>query len=429
VAAVWDLGDRDGRIERITELTHRFLGLDCAFVSVFDGTRLEFRSLAGDGTSFNIAAGADADATLTYCHRLVADEIPNIVADAAHDSRVSDLPITTAARIGTYIGVPIENRAGEAIGTLCALQHEANDSLNDRDLRVLDVLAALLADDLDHEQHQARQHQAISLLIAQTPFAIAYQPVVDLASGLILGLEALARFPAPFGPPDQTFAAAHDVGLGISLERVAARQGATIIPRLGTEQFVGLNLSPRVLINVEEATLAETTRLDQVVLEITEHELVRDYAELRAVLDRLRDRGLRLAIDDAGAGFASLHHIVELQPDFIKIDRSLVHGVAADRARRTVVSSFRLLAQELDATVIAEGVEASEDLVALRDLGVGAAQGYLLARPSSDPDVIGSWTDNTDSAMNVTLASIGLGTLQRPPSSSPPERASPLQGG
>ncbi|MCW2549359.1 MAG: hypothetical protein JWN96_3819, partial [Mycobacterium sp.] len=131
--------------------------------------------------------------------------------------------------------------------------------------------------------------------------------------------------------------------------------------------------------------------LPQLVLEITEHAAVDSYAELREALRPMRDNGLRLAIDDAGAGYASLKHVVELEPDIIKVDRSLIDGLAADRARRSVVSAFVLLALDMGAAVIAEGIETTEDLEAVRDLGVDAAQGYLFARPTTDRNAMAGW--------------------------------------
>ena len=131
------------------------------------------------------------------------------------------------------------------------------------------------------------------------------------------------------------------------------------------------------------------------MIEITEQSVVDSYPDLRASLVPLRAHGLRIAIDDAGAGYASLHHIVELRPDFIKVDRSLVHGLADDDARRVAVSVFVLLSLDLERTVVAEGVERSRDLAALRDLGVQAAQGFLLGKPSAERDDLVRWTSPT----------------------------------
>jgi EAL domain-containing protein (putative c-di-GMP-specific phosphodiesterase class I) len=139
------------------------------------------------------------------------------------------------------------------------------------------------------------------------------------------------------------------------------------------------------------AVARDDISLENLVVEMTEHDVVHKYAALRDELDPLRERGFRIAIDDAGAGYASLRHIVELRPDFIKIDRSLVNGIANDHARRVAVSAFVLLALDLGATVIGEGVERPCDLDVLADLGVHAAQGYLLGRPSTRTDDLARW--------------------------------------
>lgn len=157
-----------------------------------------------------------------------------------------------------------------------------------------------------------------------------------------------------------------------------------------------MNLTPAVALELAAGITA--ARLDQLapqlgrlVLELTEHAAVQCYASLRDALGPARERGLRIAIDDAGAGFASLHHIVELRPDIIKIDRSLIDGVSADRSRRSVVKALVALADDLGAGSVAEGVERRADLDTARELGVQAAQGYLLARPDLDRGRLLDW--------------------------------------
>jgi len=133
---------------------------------------------------------------------------------------------------------------------------------------------------------------------------------------------------------------------------------------------------------------------------------------LRDALRPIRDQGLRLAIDDAGAGYASLKHVIELEPDIIKVDRSIIDGLASDRARRSVVSAFVLLALEMGATVIAEGIETPADLEAVRDLGVDAAQGYLFARPTTDRSALASWQQVN--SQDARAAAVGPSLLIHP---------------
>jgi EAL domain-containing protein (putative c-di-GMP-specific phosphodiesterase class I) len=189
-----------------------------------------------------------------------------------------------------------------------------------------------------------------------------------------------------------TLTAAKTVGLSLELERLAIRKAWKIIPYLGPGQFLALNVSPDALVELaRRANLRDDLPLTQLVVEITEHAAVESYAALHRELAPLRQLGLRIAVDDAGAGYASLRHVLELQPDFIKVDRSLIHGIADDHARRVAVSAFLSLALDLGSTVVAEGVERPADLSAVGDLGLHAVQGYLLGRPTMDPGALSRW--------------------------------------
>jgi EAL domain-containing protein (putative c-di-GMP-specific phosphodiesterase class I) len=165
-----------------------------------------------------------------------------------------------------------------------------------------------------------------------------------------------------------------------------------MLPRLRPGQFLALNLSPEALVELaHRANLREDLPLGQLVIEVTEHSVVDSYAALHRELGPLRARGLRIAVDDAGAGYASLRHVLELRPDFIKVDRSLIHGISDDHARRVAVSAFLSLALDLGATVVAEGVEREADLTTVGELGLHAVQGFLLGRPTSDQRVLSQW--------------------------------------
>ena len=121
------------------------------------------------------------------------------------------------------------------------------------------------------------------------------------------------------------------------------------------------------------------------VLEVTEHAPVEDYDQLNRTLRTLRARGIRLAIDDAGAGFASFRHIVRLAPDFIKLDMTLTRDIDADPARRALATAMVSFALEIGATMIAEGIETEQEFRTLRSLGIGLGQGYFLGVPGSLP--------------------------------------------
>ena len=150
--------------------------------------------------------------------------------------------------------------------------------------------------------------------------------------------------------------------------------------------YLSVNMSPDAILSPEmERGARRRTRLEGLVIEITEHDAVRDYARLASRLADYRGRGAKVAIDDAGAGHASMRHVTQLAPDYIKIDRSLIHDIHLDHAKRALVRSMVTLEKELGARVVAEGIESTEELRALRELGVPLGQGYLLARPHRKP--------------------------------------------
>ncbi len=378
---------------RLVELAQRHLELDLVFVDELVGPSCTLRALAGDSASFGLDLSAAESWHETYSRMLLEGTIPNVVTDCAAEPRLAALPATSAMGVGAFIGVPLQHSDGSLFGALCALDHEADPTLGKRDVRFLTVLAELISDHLDDVRARHVLTHRLSELIETEALDIAYQPLVDLSSGGCLGVEALSRFPPPFGPPEPVFADAERVGLGLELERLAIRQAWRALETLRPDQFLAINVSPHALLELaRRAALRNDLPLDRLVVEITERTVVECYGDLRDVVDPLRAAGLRLAVDDAGAGWASLHHVIELRPDFIKIDRSLVHEVADDHARRVAVNAFALLAVDLGATLVAEGVERPRDLDALRELGIGVAQGYLLGMPSTDPADLERWS-------------------------------------
>jgi EAL domain-containing protein (putative c-di-GMP-specific phosphodiesterase class I) len=372
---------------RVLEFANQHLGMDAAFVTETSAHGQVYRSVHGDAQSFGVASGKPS---ISYCDLMLAGTIPHAIPATFADSRVRNLAVTSHARIGAYIGVPIVLADGTVFGSLACLSHDAH-VLGERDVRFLKLLAELLAPEVEGARERDEAQAAMSNLIDTESIEVALQPVFDVHDGHCLGVEALARFPAVYGGTEAVFASAHSVGLGGALERLALGRAIALLPELPQKQFLAVNLTPHVAYDLAALGQNYPSFMAHLVLEITEHAAVDSYAQLREALRPMRDVGLRLAIDDAGAGYASLKHVIELEPDIIKVDRSIIDGLAADRARRSVVSAFVLLALEIGATVIAEGIETIDDLEAVRDLGVDAAQGYLFARPTTDRSALSEW--------------------------------------
>jgi EAL domain-containing protein (putative c-di-GMP-specific phosphodiesterase class I) len=218
-----------------------------------------------------------------------------------------------------------------------------------------------------------------ALLEDPCSLAIAVQPMVDLATGRVVGHEALSRFPD--GAPDAWFARARRCGLGPELEALAVRRALALGPP-PTATFLSVNVSPSALIS-DVLLTALPPDLHGVVVEVTEHEAISEHGLVVAVLDELRARGARVALDDAGVGYAGLRQVMALRPDIIKLDRSLITDVDADPAKAALVDSFTRFARRTDSVVCAEGIETEAELEVLGDLDVSYGQGYRLARPGT----------------------------------------------
>ncbi|MEW6058700.1 MAG: EAL domain-containing protein [Actinomycetota bacterium] len=210
---------------------------------------------------------------------------------------------------------------------------------------------------------------------------MAFQPIVDLGDGRVVGFEALARFSdGPGASPEALFAEAEGVGLGLELELATVRRALEHLGRLPESTFLSVNASPRTAASPRLLQLI-AGRADRVVVEITEHAPVPDYPRLGRALARLRSEGARIAVDDAGAGFAGLDHVLQLEPDFVKLDIALIRGIDRDETRRAVTSTLLTFAEAVGSTAVAEGIERGPELQALRKLGVSLGQGFHFARP------------------------------------------------
>ena len=211
---------------------------------------------------------------------------------------------------------------------------------------------------------------------------ILMQPIVDFARRQPTGFECLSRFSVePRRSPDQWFNEAGSVGLGAALELAAIRSALALGHALPDPTYLSVNASAEVLMDPEfDEAIAGFPR-ERLVIELTEHAAVQEYQTLSRRLAPLRASGIKLAIDDAGAGFAGLQHIVHLKPDIIKLDMSLTRDIDSDQARRALASALVFYARETGCVIVAEGVETELELETLKILGIPRGQGYLLGRP------------------------------------------------
>jgi len=251
---------------------------------------------------------------------------------------------------------------------------------------VANVLTPNLAEDV-------AAYERVRDLIDQADLAVVFQPVIELASGQLAGHEALTRFPDG-RPPNLWFDEAHRVGLGVELELAALSTVFAATPE-HLDGFLAVNVSPVVVASTGiHIAMAGRPRGCDLIVELTEHDFIEDYQAIRTGIARLRAGGARVAVDDVGSGFASLRHVADLQPDVIKIDRSLISYVDQDPARHGLAIAFNQLAVSMGWTVVAEGIERVEELEVCSSIGITYGQGYLLGRPAPLPSQRGpqhSW--------------------------------------
>ena len=364
------------------------LGMDVAYIAELSDTQV-FHFLEGDGASFGFTVAGTVRAEQTYCRRMVNGEIPSLICDAVNDPLVKDMRATAKARIGAYVGVPIVLPDGSTYGSLCVMSHSARPDLDERKVESLRVYAGLVGQYLGEVGAEVNTHATlrarIATLIAQRGIEAVFQPIVDLSTRRPVGFEALSRFPPPDRSPVRWFGDADAAGLRPELEFASIRAALNRFDRLPSDAYLSLNFSPSVLNElprVDLDALAEHVPFGRIVLEVTEQAPVDDYVRLGDALTEIRRRGARLAIDDVGAGFANMRHILQLRPDIIKLDISLTRDIDTDAARRALAGSIAQFGSQTGAVVVAEGIETAAELDTLVGLGIGFGQGYLLGRPA-----------------------------------------------
>ena len=371
-------------IDALLETARQQLDMDVAFVAEFVGDQRVMRHITAN-CPIVTRPGDSEPLEGTYCKKIVDGKLASVIPDTALDPVAAAIPATVNARIAAYVGVPVVFRDGRVFGTLCCLQRTPDPSLSHRDAAVLTVIAKAVSELLEEEQrhrdHDDQFRQRVSDLVAAGGPAIVYQPIVDARTNSWTGLEALSRFPSDSGlTTEQWYRGAASVGAERDLELVAARSAVASLDRFAG--YLSLNLSAATLCTDEGQAFLATIPLERVVIELTEHAEVVDYSVLLGALAPFRAAGMRIAVDDTGAGFASLRHVLALGADIIKLDRSLISGLEHDPVRHALVGALTRFAAETGSHVVAEGVETMGEFAAVRDLGVQCVQGYLLARPA-----------------------------------------------
>jgi EAL domain-containing protein (putative c-di-GMP-specific phosphodiesterase class I) len=382
--------DVEQQVADLLLIAKRSLGLSVSFLSRLDGTT-QHLEVVESSVPFLFQEGNKQVQATSLCQAILEKNLPAVIPDLKAFPAAMKLPAARLPHIRSYVSAPVVLSDGTLYGTFCAAGLTSDKDLTKRDKSLMDVLAHAAAVIIEPGVRERARHaeiaQRLAPILRSGGPAVVLQPIVELATGRRIGAEALSRFPAEWGkPPDVCFGEAHSIGEGDRLELLALQRAADYLDEVSG--YVAMNVSPATLLTPACAELLAQFKLDRVVLELSEHDQVADYETLREVLEPLRAAGMRLAIDDVGAGFSSLRHIILTTPDVIKLDRSIIDGVSTDPVLTTLVRSLVDFARGCDARVVAEGVETAADGEILLGLGVDYGQGWFYGRPGPAADLV-----------------------------------------
>ncbi|GAB1688776.1 EAL domain-containing protein [Krasilnikovia sp. M28-CT-15] len=383
--------ERTAETRQVGELlrtARQALGLSIAFLSRMDGTHQHIEIL--DSATPVTGRRMTNPVEMTFCQAIMDGRLPPVIPDMTAYPEAMEMPGARVAHIRSFVSVPVKLSDGSVYGTFCAAGLAPDDRLSARDLALMEVLAqaasVIIEPGLRQQERLSEIERRIGPVIADGGPTVLLQPIVDLVTRRRTGAEALSRFPKEWQqPPDACFAEASAIGERHRLELLALRRAADHLAHVSG--YVSMNVSPSTLLTRECTDFLDRLPLGRVVLELSEHDPVEDYDALKAALGPLRARGMRLAIDDVGAGFSSLRHIVITAPDVIKLDRSMIAGISGDTVLGVVANALVDLAGVTGAQLVAEGIETEADARTLEELGVDLGQGWHFGAATTVSDL------------------------------------------
>ncbi|HEX4848639.1 MAG TPA: EAL domain-containing protein [Novosphingobium sp.] len=371
-------------IDRILDSVRSHLGMEIAFASRIEGGLRRFTHIRAD-CPVPVAPGDAEVLEETLCYLVLQGELPQLMHDARTYPAALPIGITLGLPVASHLNVPLRLSTGELYGTFCCVNRTPDHSLTERDMATLrafaDLASQLIEADLVTQERDSAVAARIQSALSDDTIRIVHQPIHKLVGGQPVGVECLSRFAGPEPrSPDLWFKDAAAVGLGVEFELAAVRAALRTLGYVPEPHYLSINVSPATVLSGQLADLISGHSPARLVIEITEHDAVDDFAGLGRALDSLRPFA-RIAIDDVGAGYAGLRHIVDLRPDILKLDMSLTRDIEADPARRALAHALVRFAAEMQCTIVAEGVETEAERDTLVKLQVPLAQGYLYNKP------------------------------------------------
>ncbi|MDG1863763.1 MAG: EAL domain-containing protein [Yoonia sp.] len=379
--------DPDIVMHEALETVREHLSMDISYMAELIDNTVHYRRVSDPKGLGLIDVTGSRPISELYCGYMLEGKLPRMMPHVSETPLARDLPITKEMGVESHVSVPLFRSNGDFYGTFCCFSQSPKPSLNGRDYNIATMFANFAGKTLNKSLETANDLQKMAERIAQTittqNFAIYWQPIVDLKTNQMVGVEALSRFESDiYLTPDIWFADAKKVGLQCDLEIATIRAALSEMPLLPPHIYISLNASPDTIVSGHLTDVLKNAPTDRIIIEITEHDAIEDHVKLLKTMAELRMKGVRFAIDDLGAGYSGLSTVLRLRPDIMKLDRALVAGIHVDPARQSLATAMIHFATEIGASLIAEGVEHPEERDALRKIGVRLVQGFLFARPA-----------------------------------------------
>jgi EAL domain-containing protein (putative c-di-GMP-specific phosphodiesterase class I) len=384
-----DVENLDESLKAAAASFRKLLNFDISYISRFENSHqvIEAVDLSDSAADIPIKKGSAFNVEESYCKRVADNKLPKFVLDAKEEPLVADIPAIAELSIGTLISVPITMRDGRLYGSICGFSRTIRNDISERDVRFVELLAEFASRVLESSIAKSgdlrKRHDFIVKIISNRSFQNVYQSIVDFTTGKNVGLEALTRFEdVSFESPDWVFREAEHFGLKSELEIAVLHEPIKRTHAMSGDCYVSINVSPATVATKAFKDLVATAATDHLVIELNEADTVDCYFALNNHLDKVRELGVSLAIDDVGSGYANFRHILELSPEILKLDISLIRDINISRKKQALAAAIAAYADEFGSKIIAEGVETDAELQILQKLGINLIQGYLFSKPA-----------------------------------------------
>ncbi len=375
----------DPGIDRILASVRGHLGVEIAFVARY--VEDDQRELTHVSTDLDLPMGPGYRNPREegYCWHILHGRLPELIQDPSDFPLTETMEITHFLPVGCHINTPLRLSDGTVWGSFCALGRSPDRSMNQRDLEILKSFAGLVGErieaSLEKDVLLRQARRRVEAMLDGHAVTIFQQPIHDLANGKAVGVECLARFPdLTKRGPQAWFDDAERTGLGNQLEMTAVRCALETVGTVPDGIYAAINASPATILSGELRKVLEQSGARDLVIEVTEHQQVADFGALAREIAALKPFA-RIAIDDVGTGYSGLRHLIELQPDVLKMDMVLTRECDVDPARRAIAAAMVQFSRDIGAKLVAEGIETEGERAVMQDLGVDHGQGYLFARP------------------------------------------------